>query len=68
MGASVYKSLVGRKVRFALVSGGDVIGLVKRADEDDDFIEVEGIGESQNFWIARDKIVSFCLLGANEKL
>jgi hypothetical protein len=51
-----------------MVSGEDVIGKVKSAHEDSDFIEVEGIGESRDVWIVRDKIVSFCLLGAKGNL
>ena len=66
MGAISYKSMVGRGVRFSMVSGEDIIGKVKSAD--DDFIEVEGIGEARDVWIVRDKIVSFCLLGAKENL
>ena len=66
MGAISYRSMVGRGVRFSMVSGEDIIGKVKSAD--DDFIEVEGIGEARDVWIVRDKIVSFCLLGAKENL
>jgi len=63
MGAISYESLEGRGVRFSLVSGEDVIGKVKSAERDGDFIEVEGIGESRDVWVVRDKIVSFSILG-----
>ena len=68
MAAISYKTMVGRGVRFSMVSGEDIIGKVKSADEDDDFIEVEGIGEARDVWIVRDKIVSFCLLGGQENV
>jgi len=66
MEAISYSSLVGRGVRFSMLGGEDIIGRVKRADENNEFIEVEGIGESRDVWIVRDKIVSFSLLGPKQ--
>jgi hypothetical protein len=68
MAKGFYASLVGRNVRFSMITGEDVIGEVKSADENENLIEIAGIGESRDVWIARDKIVIISLLGPKPQL